>query len=493
MPNLPIFWHYILCAAVLAYLLLMIVLGWWAEQKVQSVDDYVVAGRRLPLRMAALSLLATWFGAESMLTASGAVHEEGLRKAALDPLGAGLCLILAGLIVAARLWNMNLTTVADFFRVRYGKTAEMIAAVILIPSYFGWIAAQIVALANLSSLLFGIPVSAAILLCGLVGGGLALMGGMWAVTLNDSVQMTICLAGLVLLALAVLQQFGGLPFAGLAGLWNAAPAGHRVWVPLGETVALTAWIDALCIGALGNLPGQDLLQRVFSAATAKTARNACVLAGVAYLIFGSLTVLIGLGAVTLIQGKQAADSENVMTQLAGTLLSPPIFVVFILALFSAVISTIESAILSPAAVFAQNIVPRLPLNFLKQANPLTVNRWAVFAVTLGAIGMAYSGSSAYELVSDAYGLTLVALLVPLVGGLYLPHPGQNAAVASMAVGGLVWFGHRLFDASTLFPFLGPRLGFVPMTLGSTLIGALVFLLFAAADRARNSSEQVVKN
>ena len=475
MDSLPPFWHFILCALVIAYLLLMVAMGWWAEQKVQGVEDFVVAGRRLPLRMAALSLLATWFGAESMITACGAVHEEGLRMAALDPIGAGMCLILAGLLVAGRLWNMNLTTVADFFRVRFGVTAEIVAAFILAPSYFGWIAAQIVALSTLSEMLFGIPAEWGIPLSGLLGGGLALMGGMWAVTINDSVQMSICLAGLVLLAMAVLAKFGGLPFAGLAGLWNSAPVDHRVIVPIAHAVAFTAWIDALCIGALGNLPGQDLLQRVFSAASARTARNACILAGVAYLVFGSLTVLIGLGGVQLVKGVQA---EQVMITLAGSLLTPPVFVVFILALFSAVISTIESAILSPAAVLAQNVIPKAPFAWLRNANPLVVNRYMVALVTLGSIAMAYSGDSAYELVSDAYGLTLVALLVPLVGGLYIPHPGQPAALASMFIGGGVWLAHRWYQADTLFPLLGPFWGRIPMTLGSTLLSAAAFLVFA---------------
>ena len=40
------------------------------------MEDYVVAGRRLPLSLASATLLATWFGAGTLL----AVADEVLRR-----------------------------------------------------------------------------------------------------------------------------------------------------------------------------------------------------------------------------------------------------------------------------------------------------------------------------------------------------------------------------------------------------------------------------
>lgn len=70
------------------YLLAMYVIGYIAQRKVDDVEDFLVAGRKLPLSLAWMTLLATWFGAGTMLTAADEVRSDGLSRAALDPFGA---------------------------------------------------------------------------------------------------------------------------------------------------------------------------------------------------------------------------------------------------------------------------------------------------------------------------------------------------------------------------------------------------------------------
>ena len=50
------------------------------------------------------------------LTAADEIRNEGLRAAALDPYGAGLCLVLAGLFLAARLWSSTLVLPSSSLR-----------------------------------------------------------------------------------------------------------------------------------------------------------------------------------------------------------------------------------------------------------------------------------------------------------------------------------------------------------------------------------------
>ena len=127
--------------------------GFWARGRTETSEDYLVAGRRLGIPLATATLFATWFGAGTLLVATQEVRVEGLRAAALDPLGAGVCLIVAGAFFAAPLWRMKLLTIVDFYRVRFGPRAEKLAAVLMVPGYFGWIAAQFVALASVLQLL----------------------------------------------------------------------------------------------------------------------------------------------------------------------------------------------------------------------------------------------------------------------------------------------------------------------------------------------------
>ena len=112
----------------------------------------------------------------------------------------------------------------DFFRQRFGPRAELLAAVLMIPGYTGWIAAQFVALAGVIQLAFGVPLATGILLVALVGLGYTLIGGMWSVTLTDCVQVVVLLLGLLVLAAAVLSQAGGGSVtAGLARVVQQTP------------------------------------------------------------------------------------------------------------------------------------------------------------------------------------------------------------------------------------------------------------------------------
>src|SRR5690554_4432425 len=126
----------LLAGIMLAYVGVMFVIGSIAQRWIRTVDDFNVAGRRLGLGLAWATLLATWFGAGTLLTQADEVRNEGLHKAALDPWGAGVCLVIAGLFFARPLWEMKLLTLPDFFRRRFGPAAELFAALIMVPSYF---------------------------------------------------------------------------------------------------------------------------------------------------------------------------------------------------------------------------------------------------------------------------------------------------------------------------------------------------------------------
>ena len=208
--------QWLLAITLVVYLVAMYAIGWYAQRQVHDAEDFLVAGRKLPLSLAWMTLLATWFGAGTMLTAADEVRSDGLSAAALDPFGAGFCLLIAGLFVAGPMWRMKLLTVPDFFRRKFGSKAELLSSLILVPSYFGWIAAQFTALAEVLNLFFGIPFGWGLVIVAIIGTGYTLMGGMWSVTLTDAVQISLVLIGLLVLGVVVLWELGdGNAWAGL--------------------------------------------------------------------------------------------------------------------------------------------------------------------------------------------------------------------------------------------------------------------------------------
>jgi Na+/proline symporter len=465
----------VLGVVMAVYIVVIFAIALWAKRQVTDVEDYLVAGRRLPLSLAWMTLLATWFGAGTVLTATDEVRATGLRATALEPLGAGLCLVVAGLFFARRLWVMKLLTLPDFYGRRFGVKAEVLASAIMVPGYFGWIAAQFVALAGILELFWGIPLTTGVVVVAIVGTAYTLVGGMWSVTLTDAVQIVCVIVGLLLLALGALAELGG--SAGLAAGWAAlvasVPPEKLIVIPRDDAAELVGWLSILAVGVLGNIPGQDLSQRIFASRSASVAQWACLLAGAAYIALGMVPVLTGLAADALGLG---ASEGATMPLLAAALLSPWAAAVFVLALTSAVLSTIDSAILAPAGVLANNLVRRA----LPGVSTLRASRWAVAAVGGLSLAVSFLGQNAYELLETAYAVGLVGLFVPLARGLYGRGGGSGAALASMLTGISVWGMHLALGWET---FAEPVLAslYVPQELASALLAWVAYEAVAALE------------
>ena len=459
-------------AVLLLYTAVLFGVAWIASRRVHDFSDYLVAGRNLGVPLASLSLLATWFGAGTLLASAAEVRAVGLSAAALEPIGPGICLLLVGLFYAAPLRRAGLLTLGDFFARRFGRRAEIACAAIMVPSFFGWIAAQFSVLAALLGELFGVPFGAGLALATGVAVGYTLIGGMWSVTLTDAVQGVIVVFALLALGISAVAELGGGSLAGgLARLGRETPPDLLAVVP-GELTAFLAWSGLLVAGALGNIPGQDVLQRVFASKTERVARRACLIAGGLYLVLGAIPVVLGLTARLLLPGQEG----DMLATLGRILFSPLAALGLLLLVVSALLSTVDSALISAASVLAQNLL-RHPL---PRVGLLRLSRLSVLIVGAASLLYAFRGLSAYSLLEDAYELTLVGLFVPLTAGLFWKRGGPAAALGAMGTGVALWVAHLSFGwDSFLEPVLSPVGIPIPNAIGLTAASALGYLLGTA--------------
>lgn len=180
-----------LMASVGAYMLIMLGIGYWTSKRIKGTADYIVAGRRLGWWLSIGTIFATWFGAETCMGSSRTANEEGFLGVIADPFGAGLCLILAGILFAKFFHQRKYQTIVDFFEVRYGKSVGRAMSVIYIPVYLGWVAAQLLAFGIILNKLTGMPEHTSIVVSTLVVVVYTYWGGMWAVSVTDLIQMVI--------------------------------------------------------------------------------------------------------------------------------------------------------------------------------------------------------------------------------------------------------------------------------------------------------------
>ena len=220
-------------------------------RRIRSEDDSLVAGRRLGTGLAATSIFATWFGAESCCGAAGRAYEGGLSWNAPEPFAYGARLVLTGLPFAARLWRLRITTMADFFSRRFGPSSERLAAVLLMPSSLLWAGAQIRAFGQVVAVNSdgALEIEASIAIAAVIAVAYTACGGLLADVYTDVIQSAVLLMGIAALAFAV---WSNMPETAASA--SPPPAAPTVPPATSWWAELEAWAIPIC----GSVVAQEI-------------------------------------------------------------------------------------------------------------------------------------------------------------------------------------------------------------------------------------------
>jgi solute:Na+ symporter, SSS family len=453
----------LLLASIIVYLLLTIFIGYWASRKVKTSGDFMLAGRSLPIFLSSSALFATWFGSETVFGASSEFLKGGLYSVIEDPFGAALCLLLFGLFFARKLYSMNLLTLGDFFEVRYGKKTELITSVFLAPPYVGYIAAQLVAMGLIINVVTGIPVWQGVIASAFVVTFYTYIGGMWAISITDFIQSIIIVLGLVVVAVILSNQAGG-----VANVLNDVQPETFRFFPKFHLRDILLWLAAWSVLGLGSIPSQDVFQRVMSSGSEKIAVRSCFIAAGMYLTIAALPLFISLCAKHLYPHLTQGDTQLALPNMVLQHASLPVQILFFGSLLSAIMSTTSSAILAPAAIFSENLIKPLAKERFTDKQLLNITRISVLIFSCIATVMACLRSNIYELVGESSVLSLVSLFAPLVLGLYWKRANSTGALLAMTLGTATWaiFEYIGGDWPSLLP--ATLVSFVAMIAGSLL-------------------------
>ena len=462
-----------LLAFVVLYLLGTLAVGVYAGTRIKTSADFAVAGRSLPLVMIITTTFATWFGAETVLGISAKFVSGGLNSVVEDPFGASMCLVFVGLFFAAKLYRMNLLTIGDFYRKRYGKGVEIFCSIAIILSYLGWVAAQITALGLVFNIVTGGAISTE---TGMVIGTLSVMvyvifGGMLAVAWTDFIQMIVLIIGLSFIAYLASDMAGGTEKV-------FALARSNDWfrlLPEAKLHDVVFFFAAAITMMLGSIPQQDVFQRVMSAKDAKTASRGAVIGGLAYLAFAFVPMFIVACAVLIMPEQTKEFLANDPQKILPTLIleKMPFFaqVIFFGALLSAIKSCASATLLAPSTAFVENIYKHFRPNMTDKQELFAFRvSLVVFTATVLGYAMAMKGTPIYEQVSNAYQVTLVGAFVPLVCGLYWKRATRYGAIASIVFGIMTWLMLLYTPLKESFP---PQLAGVLMAGVGMVVGSLV--------------------
>jgi Na+/proline symporter len=311
-----------------------------------------------------------------------------------------------------------------------------------------------------------------------------IFGGMWSVALTDLFQSVVILIGLTLVAWLVGDMAGG---AGKV-IAAASEAGKFEFWPKGGSKEWLAFLAAWMTLAIGSIPQQDVFQRVTSAKDEKTAVRGTLIGGVVYFCFAFVPIYIAYSALVIDPGYgklfAAEDAREIQRILPDLILNKtPMWaqVLFFGALLSAILSTASGALIAPTSLFTENVIrPFVPRMSDRQF--MLLLRVILVTFSLAALLFALnSKSTMYEMVQNAYKVTLVSCIVPLAAGIFWKRASVPGAVLSVVFGLVSWTIAEWVAADATVP---PQLVGLAFSIFGMVLGSLVPR--PAAERAAHS-------
>lgn len=442
---------------VIIYMVITFAVGIYTSKLVKGSKDFVQAGRRLPLFLNAADLFALWFGSETIFGASSEFAQHGLRGVVEDPFGAALCLVLFGMFFIRRLYRMNLFTLGDLFKIKYGKNAEVTASFFMLLTFFGYIAAQFIALGYIFSFATGgaLSIQTSAVICAAIVMIYTMVGGMWAVSITDFIQSIIIVVGFIFAVFFLLNVSGG-----FENVIANAPENAFHFLPDGDSFSIINWLGAWMVVGLGYIPSQDVFQRANSARTEKGAVRSMYIGAGLYILIAMMPLFITLCAKVIYPENSFEDSQAIILTMITEYTPLWLQIIFFGALLSAVLSTCSGAILAPASILAENFIKPLSNKTYTDKQFLLMLRLSVIFIGFISVVISMMRSNIFALVGESAVLGMVSLLAPVVAGLYYKNATTTGAMLSMFSGIIVYV---VFEY--LFPVL-PVEAFLPATVVS---------------------------
>ena len=415
-------------SVIAALYLFLYILGTRAARrgKAEGFAGMALASRRLPLGVGVITMTATWVGGGYLNGTAEATYGGGLWQAQA-PWGYALSLVVGGLWFAPTMRRLGFTTMLDPFEARYGAD---VAACLYLPALMGelfWTAAILAALGATFEVIAGIPFGLAVLLSAGVAMAYTVRSGLWGVAVTDVVQMGLVFIGLSLAMVVAVGKGGGPDAVWVAYASSGAGRPPSSWIP---------WGDSALLLVFGGIPWHVYFQRVLATKSPSDARRLSLWAGGLSLLAAVPALVIGVvgratdwGAL----GVPALDATMVLPLVLLHLTTPVVAMLGLGALAAAVMSSVDSSILSASSMATWNIYRPLVRPQASSVELKRMVRRVIVIVSCGATIIALNVHSVYALWFLCSDFVYCILFPQLVCALYDRRANRVGALAGYGV------------------------------------------------------------
>ena len=461
---------------LLAYLTVLLAIGWWGGKESHDLEGYYVAGKRLPAWVIAFSSNATGESGWLLLGLTGMGYAVGVH-AFWVILGEVLGVAAAWVFVARPFKEYTdryrAITVPDYLTARFRDehhVFRLVSAVIILTMVIAYVAAQLTASGKAFDSFLGTGYTTGVWIGTAIVLFYTTVGGFKAVAYSDFLQGVLMLGCLVTLPLVAIPAAGGWTSV-VAGLEAADPALLKPFGTFGW--GLAGFASALGFVAIGFafLGSPQLLTRFMAARDQKQIVDGGLWAVLCVIGFDVGAVFAGMAGRVLFPG--LADPETVMPELAGALF-PAVFTgIFLVVVLAAIMSTADSLLILASSAVVRDVWQNI---FDPEASEERLSLLGKgVTVVLGVVGLAFALTEArmiFWFVLFAWSGLASAFTPVVLCSLFWPRTTRPGAIAGM-VGGfvvtVVWvlvFKEGFFDLYEMVP--GFAAGFI-LTVGVSLI------------------------
>ncbi|QDU60214.1 Sodium/pantothenate symporter [Planctomycetes bacterium Pan216] len=477
--------------------LLLVGLAGRAVRKENSLADFFLGGRGMGFFVLLLTLYATQYSGNTLIGFAAQAYRQGY--AFLVSVTFMTAVIGCYLIFAPKLQRLSkqhdFITPGDYFHFRYGSRAlAVLATIIGIIALGNYIVTNLKAIGTIVESATGHQISftTGVIALSFIMVVYETLGGLRSVAWTDVIQGILLMVGCLCIFGAIQWHYGGL--TGMAEqLQTIKP---EFWTPPTWSEKRT-WLSTLILVFAGIPLYPHAIQRIYAARSAGTLKRS-----LQFMVFMPLAttlfmVLVGIIGAARFPDLSKDQSEQITLRLLQDIAAhipavSMLIVVFLSAAVAAIMSTVDSALLSIASMFTQDLYR--PMRSRASQSHLTrvgkMCSWLVMALsTLLAINLP---QTIYFLMEIK--LELLCQIAPaMLLGIHFPRLRSMPVLCGLVVGVVFYFG--LFF--TLRALDMPRLwdvhsGIWALLANLATIGLLSWLL-PETPRTSASSPQVASN
>ena len=376
--------------AIIIYILIMLCISIYDYFKVNNFEDFAVAGKNQGFKTVFLSLMASIIGASATIGLADRVIQVGFP--AFWWLGVGTFgLILQSIFLSEKIRALNANTLPDIAKITVGNGAKTMLAILIVISWVGIIAAQMVSLSVLVKTIFGKENSESIIIfIGIFVIIYTLIGGQLSVLKTDRIQSLMIGIGIIITVIYLVVTKGG--------SLNSTVSEIEV---VNSDVQIIDILSLFFIVGGTYFLGPDIISRNLFSKDGKIAKRAAFFSGVGLFIFAILITFIGLWAKVNIDDLKGI---NPLVHIMSNYVPLPVEILLCLALIATLVSSADTCLINAATIMEYDILGKKRVWVIR-----------VMVVLLGACAliMAMYNKDIIGLLTGAYSIYSPAIVCPL--------------------------------------------------------------------------------